>query len=299
VLLFGATGFLGRYVRDALAGDTTLVCPRRSACDLRRVGLAALTELVRASRPDAVVNCTGLLDGTRDDLVAANTMVTATLIDAVAAGAPGARFVRIGSAGEYGPVPTGHAVAEEDVPRPVSDYGRSHLAGTRLVETACAAGRIDGAVLRVFNPVGPGMPAANVLGRTVLLLEKALAARAGQLTLGPLDACRDFIDVRDVAAAVRAVVDASHLPERVFNIGSGRAVRIRDAVALLAGAAGFTGGIRESAPAAGAARTATVAWMCADTSRAARLLGWSPADELAVCVKAAWDERADARTWEV
>jgi len=161
VLMFGASGFVGRHVRDALTPGRQLVCVPRAECDLRYVGPAVLTDLVRAVRPDAVVNCVGLLDGTGADLLTANAVVTAALIDAVAAAAPQARLVRIGSAAEYGPIAVGHAVAETDTVRPVSAYGLSHLTGTRLVELAAAQGRVDGAVLRVFNPVGPGAPGST------------------------------------------------------------------------------------------------------------------------------------------
>ncbi|MEU8191518.1 NAD-dependent epimerase/dehydratase family protein, partial [Micromonospora carbonacea] len=219
-----------------------------------------------------------------DELVAANVSVTAKLVEAVAAGAPGARLVRIGSAGEYGPVPHGHAAAESDDARPVSEYGLTHLTATRLVELAAAAGRVDGVTLRVFNPIGPGLSADTVLGRVATLLRRATPG--DPITVGPLSAHRDFVDVRDVAAAVAAAVRAPWLPQRVYNVASGRAVPVREAVRLMAEAAGFTGAVREDQPPPG--RSAAVDWMCGDISRAARDLGWTPSYELAESVKASW-----------
>ncbi|GAB3976173.1 NAD(P)-dependent oxidoreductase [Plantactinospora veratri] len=288
VLLFGASGFVGRQVRAVLAPDAELRCPGRADCDLGTVELRELTRLVRAVAPDAVVNCTGALDGTDDELVLANTLVTAKLVEAVAAGAPGARLVRIGSAGEYGPMPPGEAADESATGRPTGAYGVSHLAGTRLVELACRAGRVDGVVLRVFNPVGPGLPTGNVLGRAALLLRQALARGEDRIVLGSLDAHRDFVDVRDVALAVRAAVRIRALPERIFNIGSGRAVPTRTAVQLLARAAGFTGRIVEEAGPPGTSRSGGVAWACADIRAAADLLGWRPSYDLPASVSALW-----------
>jgi nucleoside-diphosphate-sugar epimerase len=291
VLLFGAGGFLGRHVREVLAPDTELICPGRAECDLLGIELAALTELVRTTAPDAVVNCTGRLGGSGYQLVGANTLVTAKLIEAVSTGARRARLIRIGSAGEYGPVPTGHGVSEADSPRPVSEYGLSHLAATRLVELACAAGRLDAAVLRVFNPIGPGLSTENVLGRALVLLRQAATQGTGHIALGSLDAYRDFVDVRDVARAVRAAVRAPVLPQRLFNIGTGRAVATRHAVRLLAQAAGFGGEIREGVTGVpGAGRTADIPWMCADASAATRVLGWTPSYDLTDSVKALWVE---------
>jgi NDP-hexose 4-ketoreductase len=289
VLLLGASGFIGAHVRRLLAHDDRIgevVCAGRSQVDLDSDDVGALAAVVRAARPDAVVNCTGGLVGTGYDLVRANTMVTAKLIEAIAEFSPGVRFVRLGSASEYGPVPHGRAVSEDDPVRPVSEYGVSHLAGTRLVELATAAGRLDGVVLRVFNPIGPGLHEENMLGRAVALLRAAQRQRADHIKLGALDAYRDFVDVRDVAAAVVAAVAAPSLPHRVFNVASGNAVTARRVVEMLAGIAGFDGQLLEVG--AGPARSAAVSWIQADVSRARRILGWSPAYHLADSLKAVW-----------
>jgi nucleoside-diphosphate-sugar epimerase len=72
----------------------------------------------------------------------------------------------------------------------------------------------------------------------------------------------------------------------VFNVGSGRAVPVREAVRLLAQVAGFDGQIHEDA--AGSARSATVDWALADCTRAGAVLGWRPRYDLADSVKAIW-----------
>jgi nucleoside-diphosphate-sugar epimerase len=209
----------------------------------------------------------------------------------VAAAAPAARLVRLGSAGEYGPVPAGHSVREDDPAAPASEYGVTHLAATRLVELAGAAHRVDGVVLRVFNPIGAGLHADNVLGRAAVLLREARATGASHITLGSLAAYRDFVDARDVATAVLAAILAPTLPDRVFNIASGTAVPVRDAVRLLADGAGFAGEIREEGT--GPGRSAAVSWMRADVGRAARTLGWAPAHGLADSIKALWNAASE------
>ncbi|MCZ7438581.1 NAD-dependent epimerase/dehydratase family protein [Micromonospora sp. WMMC241] len=291
VLVFGADGFVGRHVRVALAGEYAVVCPPRARCDLAVAPVAELVELIRAHRPVAVVNCAGRLGGSDHDLVTAHTLVTAKLVEAVATAAPRARLVRVGSAGEYGVVPTGVAVPETWPAEPVSGYGVSHLAATRLMGLAVTAGRLDGVVLRVFNPIGPGLSPENVLGRAAGLLRSASMRGESEITLGPLDAYRDFVDVRDVASAVAAVVAAPAVPQPVLNVGAGRATRVRAVVRTLAGVAGFTGAVREAAPSGGGRRSAGVPWMRADIS-AVRRLGWSPSHDLNDTVKAIWAEAA-------
>jgi nucleoside-diphosphate-sugar epimerase len=178
------------------------------------------------------------------------------------------------------------AVSEDHPCRPVSDYGTSHLAGTLLVQRASESSDVDGVVLRVFNPIGGGLHEANLLGRAAALIRRAQADGERAITLGSLGAYRDFVDVRDVAAAVLAAVTASSLPTRVFNVASGKAVPAREVVSMLAEAAGFTGEIREHA--AGVTRSAAVSWMLGDNSQARDVLGWSPEYDLSTSVKALW-----------
>ncbi|WP_433342785.1 NAD-dependent epimerase/dehydratase family protein [Micromonospora sp. CA-111912] len=289
VLLFGASGFIGGHARAALESDlrvTEVICPGRATFDLLHGEPDALAAILREVAPDAVVNCVGALTGSAAQLVTANTLVAAKLLEATAAAVPQARLVRLGSAGEYGPVPDRASVTEEDPAQPVSAYGVSHLAGTRLFQLAGESGQADAVSLRVFNPIGPGMSEENLLGRAAARIRGALADGAPEITLGPLSAYRDFVDVRDLAALIVAAVLAPELRHRVFNAGSGRAITARDAVELLAGTAGYRGRIREVGT--GPQRSMAVNWIRADVSRADHELGWSPVRDLATSIKDIW-----------
>lgn len=294
VLLFGASGFIGRHVGKALESDPAVTEVRsvgRATCDLQNVDVDGLEAVLRAAEPDAIVNCTGMLDGSSSELLQANTMVVAKLIDACARIRPGIRLVRLGSAGEYGPVPHGESVSENSVVNPVSDYGLSHWAATRQLNLATADERVSGVTLRVFNPIGGGMSSANVLGRAAAKLKSAVDEGATSITLGPLTAYRDFVDVRDVAAAVAAAAVTPSLPYSVFNVGSGNAVTVRAAVELLAEVAGFAGEIGEVG--VGSTRSAAVNWIRADVGRAATVFGWRPQQALQDTVKSIWAGLAD------
>jgi nucleoside-diphosphate-sugar epimerase len=290
VLLFGASGFIGSHVLDALAEDTRIgevICPGRDRFDLINGDVAGLTALLRAASPDVVISCVGRLGGTESELIGGNTLVAAKLIEAVAAAAPSARLVRLGSAGEYGPVPHGRSVTEDDPENPVAAYGLSHLAATRLFRLAGESGRVDAVSIRVFNPIGAGLSTDTLLGKAVHRLRLAVTEGAVSIPLGPLGSYRDFVDVHDVASLMLAVVLAGELRHRVYNAGSGRAVTAREAVAALAERAGYTGTIRETG--IGPQRSAAVDWIRADIERARTDFGWSPVYDLATSSKDIWD----------
>lgn len=299
VLLFGASGFIGTQVgaaldRDPRAGMVIRVGRQRhdrSAAgwishDLLAAGTDGLAALVRSVRPDAVINCVGRLSGDTAQLVEANTLVTARMIEAVAREAPVARLVVLGSAAEYGRTPYGSPVGEDHPASPIAPYGVTRLASTQLVRLAVSGQRLDAAVLRVFNPIGPGVPPENLLGRAAASLRVALEEGKDTVVLGPLNAYRDFVDVRDVATAITAAALADQVKEPVLNVGSGRPVRCREAVSLMAEAAGFTGRVVETDPPSG--RSGAVDWSAADVRRLGRSLGWTPRYGLRASVEATW-----------
>jgi nucleoside-diphosphate-sugar epimerase len=219
-------------------------------------------------------------------LAAANVTGAYALVRAMLQAGSPTRLVHLGSAAEYGRVEPGEAVDESAPPRPAAAYGATKLGGTRLVELGQAAG-LNAVVLRVFNPVGAGAPGSGLPGRVAAQLRQALAG-GDDVRLGPLDAVRDFVDARDVAAAVLAAAAAPALPHAVINVGSGTGVLTRTLVKELIGISGYTGPVHEDAP--GSARSGDLLWQQADIARARHDLGWQPRHDLAASLADLWEE---------
>ncbi|MEO3786508.1 NAD-dependent epimerase/dehydratase family protein [Actinocorallia sp. B10E7] len=265
LLLLGATGFLGRHVAARAAGHDVVTASRRpGAADLwldPGSEPAGLAEALRAVRPEAVVNCGGAVDGTPAELVDGNVTAVSRLVEAVRD--RGCRLVHVGSAAEYGTVSVGVPVAETARPQPVGAYGVTKLAGTSLVLTLQ-----DSVVLRVFNPIGPGAPPSSLLGRVVA----QVARGSSEIRTGPLDATRDYVDVRDVADAILAA--AASDARGVLNAGSGTPTLSRDLVhALLA----LTPGRVLAEEGGGSSHSPAVPWQQADLTAATVALAWKPA----------------------
>ncbi|MFB7055794.1 NAD-dependent epimerase/dehydratase family protein [Streptomyces vinaceus] len=246
VLLIGANGYLGRYVADRLLADPAVqltALGRGDDADVR-FDLAtgspgALTRFLDAVHPGVVINCAGATRGGARELTRHNTVAVATICESLRRSGCGARLVQLGCAAEYGPSQPGSSTAEDAVPRPGGPYGVSKLAATELV----LGSGLDAVVLRIFSPVGPGTPAGSPLGRLAEAMRRAMQNGDGELKLSGLGVQRDFVDVRDVARAVHAA--SLSAAQGVVNIGTGRAVRLRDAAAVLARVAGYGGALHE------------------------------------------------------
>ncbi|MFH8348427.1 NAD-dependent epimerase/dehydratase family protein [Streptomyces sp. NPDC018045] len=320
VLLIGANGYLGRYVADRLLADPAVqltALGRGDDADVR-FDLAsgspgALTRFLDAVHPGVVVNCSGTTRGGARDLTRHNTVAVATVCESLRRSSCGARLVHLGCASEYGPSQPGSSTAEDAVPRPGGPYGVSKLAATELV----LGSGLDAVVLRVFSPVGPGTPAGSPLGRLAEAMRRAMQSGDNELKLGGLGVQRDFVDVRDVARAVHAA--SLSAAQGVVNIGTGHAVRLREAAALLARVAGFGGSLHEldtapgySAGGPAAARLAIPgptsehgavppaypypdgcgSWQQADVRTARDRLGWRPRIGLEESLADIWMEAA-------
>jgi nucleoside-diphosphate-sugar epimerase len=319
VLLLGANGFLGRFVADRLLADPAVhltALGRGDDADVR-FDLAggspgALTRFLDAVHPGVVINCAGATRGGARDLIRHNTISVATVCEALRRSGCGARLVQLGCASEYGPSQHGSSTAEDAVPRPGGPYGVSKLAASELV----LGGGLDAVVLRVFSPIGPGTPAGSPLGRLAEAMRRAMQSGDGELKLAGLGVQRDFVDVRDVARAVHAA--SLSAAQGVVNIGTGRAVRLRDAAAVLARVAGYAGALNELDAPTGQVRSghATIgaprgepaaehlgagpfpypdgcgSWQQADVRTARDRLGWRPRINLEESLADIWMEAA-------
>ncbi|MGW0949187.1 NAD-dependent epimerase/dehydratase family protein [Streptomyces sp. NPDC002623] len=292
ILVLGSTGYLGAHVAErlrALPGARVLGAGRSPGADhgvdLAFVRPEELAKTLVSAEPDAVVNCAGATGGDAVTLAEVNTRGPAVLCAALREAAPEARLVHLGSAAEYGPGEPGIPVTESAATRPVGPYGATKLAGTAVV----ASSGLDSVVLRVGNPVGPGTPPAGLPGRLTALLRDAGRGFDAVLRVGDLSAHRDFVDVRDVARAVELAVTAPEPLPPVLNVGSGRAVPVRELAHGLAAKAGFRGRMEENAGSGGSTRSGEVSWQCSAIGAAEEALGWRPLHTLDEALAALWE----------
>lgn len=278
MLVLGASGFVGRQVVAACQSrgleviGTSRQAPSQTGwLRVDPLDLRALQNALETVRPTAIINCVGATTGSLPELVAANGLIVANLLETVPTDA---RIVHLGSAAEYGPVTFGSSIAPETPANPVSAYGLTKLTGTRLLEQARADAGAGAVVLRLFNALGPGLQATTLPKSATVKLRQALEQRAPSLRFGSLEAFRDFVDVRDVAEALILAATLEALPSAVLNLGSGQATQARSLVQMLAQMASFDGEILEDGE--GSPRRGEIPWQQADIGLTVSSLGWQP-----------------------
>lgn len=124
-------------------------------------------------------------------------------------------------------------LVETDPVAPRSPYAASKL-GAELAarETAERTG-LRLVVARAFPHTGPGQDDRFVAPALARRLRIALRAGARVVKVGNLEPVRDFLDVRDVAAAYVALL-ARGRPGELYNVASGTAVKLAELFARLA-----------------------------------------------------------------
>jgi len=161
-------------------------------------------------------------------------------------------------------------VDEEAAPDPRNAYAASKLAQEHLATSW--ARTTGGAVtaLRYHNVYGPGMPRDTPYAGVAAIFISAL--RSGRVPQVFEDGrqLRDFVHVRDVAAATVAALNASH-GVRAYNVGSGTPRTVGEMARALSHA------LDGPTPAVtGQYRLGDVRHITADSSRLRAELSWTP-----------------------
>ena len=298
-LLTGGRGFVGGRLATALRrnhpGWAVDALDRGHAPDeLDVTNAAAVDAWVRDRRPDLVVHLAAVAAvtaATRDPRSAWSVNLDGTLnvVLALQAHAPGAHLMLVSSAEVYGrSLDTPEQVTEMALLQPVNPYAASKAAADLLVRQAAFAG-LSASVMRAFNHTGPGQSEAFVAPS---FAAQTARIEAGQqppvLRTGDLDEERDFLDVDDVVDAYAAVLDVRDrlAPGEVFNVASGRAVRIGDMLEVLLSRARVPITVEQDPE---RMRRTSVRRVVGDAGRLTAQTGWHPRRNLADTLAALLD----------
>ena len=189
-----------------------------------------LLQALSDTRPDAVIHLAAIhylpdCAARPQETMAVNVDGTRHVLDACAA-AGVRRIVFASTAAVYAPVDV--PCAEDQTPvEPIEVYGESKLAGERLVEAFSRRSGVAATSVRISNAIGRRETNPHVVPHIFDSLRAS-----SRVPLGSVEARRDYIDTRDIADAILAVLDAA-AGYQVFNVGTGVAHSVSDLVERL------------------------------------------------------------------
>jgi nucleoside-diphosphate-sugar epimerase len=240
VLLTGARGFTGHYVRTVLEAAGYRVVGAvmgEAAIDEVEADITSIGDCRRAMehvRPDYLVHLAAISFVQHENAEAfyrVNVVGTTNLLQSLVDVKLTPRCVLIASsANVYGNA--AGILDEMRSPQPANHYAASKLAMEYMALSW--ADRLPIILTRPFNYTGVGQDERFLVPKIV----SHFAARKQLIELGNLDVERDFSDVRVVAHAYRTLLEKSPAGE-VVNICSGRAYSLRDVIALMQQIAGY------------------------------------------------------------
>lgn len=187
-----------------------------------------LTRVVREFLPTHVLHLGGAVSGAPTDALAENTRAINSLFRSFCTEEPPQKVVFASSGSIYGD-PVSFPQDESHPPNPLTDYAKSKWQAEQAVVEAGRDLGIAVVCARIFNLIGPGCPVSLLPGSLAFQLAAAALNLAPlEVSMGPLTTTRDYVDVRDCATGLWALLQGDTGTACTINIASGTETPIRE-----------------------------------------------------------------------
>jgi len=244
-LITGATGFLGRELRAYLKLDPSSevhTCALNALSEWSNHSATNLTKkndvekLIRRIKPQRVYHLAGIARVSNSiefaDYFYQNTLSTQYILESITESGSPCDFFLASSVHVYGN--QNQIVNERSEVKPAAPYGFTKLlAEETLKNFTLKHPQIRGVVGRLYSCIGPDQPAGFAASDICLKIKTLKKTNGTRLEVGPIDAIRQFTDVRDAIKTFPTLLD-SKLPSRfeIFNIASQKTYEVKELIQL-------------------------------------------------------------------
>ncbi len=250
VLITGAAGFVGHYLTETLlekyqitGTDVTGVNPNPKIDyfpgDI--LDKKFLADLISKEKPEVVFHLAAksqTWDRNVEEVFKINMLGTINLYETVLGVRQNSdynpKIFFISSSEVYGNTTDPKNITEDSPLFPTKFYSASKAASDRLSYSFTQSEKLNILILRPFTHTGPGQGKGFVVpdfASQVAELEKN--PKSNVLMVGNLEPIRDYLDVRDVVAAYKSIIDKNWTPGDSYNICSGKGVKIKEILEIL------------------------------------------------------------------
>jgi GDP-4-dehydro-6-deoxy-D-mannose reductase len=300
VFITGATGFVGRHLRQALAGENFEIWgtsyplrPQPSEKGIFYLDIRSgkpVAGIIQKAQPEWIFHLAAVSNvkhswEKRQETLETNLMGTFFLLEAVRRFSPKARLLFVSSSDAYGHLkPQSHALREEEASGIVSPYAFTKVCGELLSELYSRIEGLDVVIARPFPHTGPGQTTDFVFSDWAWQITRIERGEAPPVIhVGNLDVRRDYGDVRDVVRAYMLLMQKGKRGE-IYNICTGQAAPLREILDTLISLSrastprrGRPGSIRISVEVDPAKfRKADIPLLLGDNSKIRKETGWEP-----------------------
>lgn len=174
-----------------------------------------------------------------------NLLSTLNILEALRKRERPARLLAVGSADEYGPADPSHLPLVETRPaHPANPYALSKAMQAQCCSLYHAVYGVDVVMTRSFNHTGPGQTDTFVLPSFARqIMEIKHKVREPAMEVGNIEIKRDFLDVRDVVRAYRALLERGK-PGELYNVCSGASYTLKELLHRMCALAGVRVDVR-------------------------------------------------------
>ena len=293
VLITGITGFVGSHLLDYISKNDLgtvygLKRPRSLMdnihsqvelldCDI--TDYHSVQAIIDTVKPDCIFHLAAqsyvpLSWAAPQATFTINVLGTLNILEAMRQKSPNARMLFAGSSEEYGMVKPSECPITEDQPlQPLSPYGVSKVAGELLCRQYIRSDNLHIVTTRAFNHTGPrrgDVFATSDFAKQIARIEKGLAPPT--ITVGNLEAQRDWTDVRDMVKAYWLAIEDCVAGEP-YNICSDTTISISGMLHILLGLSTVKMAVKND-PAR--MRPSDVPLLSGSSKEFRRLTGWKP-----------------------
>ena len=239
VLVTGGTGFVGQHVVSCLKsrGHDVLIAtrqiPKEGQVQFFFYNPEWMSNVLDKNKIECIVHLSAKASVKQSmsmpfEAYESNVSDSISLLKVLEKKYRNIKFVYASSAEVY--KPDTRILTESSSLSPVSLYGLSKMFVDEFVRVVARSENLKWNVVRPFNTIGVGQSDVYVIASFAKqIVEMKRGIREKKLSVGNIEVCRDFVDVRDVA---RAYVDVCELDDvgEVYNICSGESVCLSECV---------------------------------------------------------------------
>jgi GDP-4-dehydro-6-deoxy-D-mannose reductase len=249
-LITGIAGFVGHYLSDSLLENYSVIGtdippdspnPKTTYFPGDILDKKFLTGLISKEKPEIIFHLAAKsLTWNRnvEEVFKINLLGTINLYESILDVRKDSdynpKIIFISSSEIYGNTDDPKNITETSPLFPAKFYSASKAASDRLSYSYSQSEKLNILILRPFTHTGPGQGKGFVVPDFASQIAEAEKdSGKNEILVGNLEPIRDYLDVRDVAAAYKSAIDKKWTPGDAYNICSGKGVKIKEILETL------------------------------------------------------------------